>query len=492
MNRPIRRVAIAVSVLMLALLINLNYVQVWKADAYRNNPNNNRVLLNEYANPRGQIVVAGTPIAESKATTDELKYLRVYPQGAMYAPITGFYSQVYGKNGLEDTEDSVLSGSDERLFTSRLADILTGRTAKGGSVSLTVNPAAQAAAYTGLGNRAGAVVALDPSTGAILALATSPSYDPSLLSSHNTTAVSTAYHTLNDNPAQPMDNRAIHESYPPGSIFKVVVAAAALKNGTTPATRIPSPTIYKLPGTGTATMQNFGGESCGDGTTDTLIDALTISCNTAFAQLGVSLGTGAVRSEAALFGIDDQARNIPLSVARSTLGPVIDDAALAQSSIGQRDVQVTPLEGAMIAAAVANNGILMKPYLVNQEIAPDLSVLDTTKPEQMSKVLDPDLDKQLQDMMVNVVNNGTGTKAKIAGKTVGGKTGTADNSDSTGKPLAPHAWFIGFTLDDNHPIAVAVFLQNAGVTGSESAGGEAAAPLAQKVMQAYLTDMKGR
>jgi penicillin-binding protein A len=491
MNRPIRRVAVAVAVLMLALLLNLNYVQVWKADSYRNNPNNNRVLLNEYANPRGQIIVGGAPIAESKATNDELKYLRVYPQGPEYAPVTGYYSQVYGKDGIEDAEDGVLSGDDERLFTSRLADILTGRAAKGGSVALTLNAAAQTAAYTGLGNRKGAVVAIDPSTGAILALATSPSYDPSTLSSHNTTAVAAAYRNLNDNPAQPMDNRALNESYPPGSIFKVVVAAAALKNGSTPSSVIPAPTIYKLPGTASATMQNFDGESCGNGKTTTLIAALTISCNTAFGGLGVSLGTQAVKDEAALFGIDDQTRDIPLTVARSTTGPIIDDAALAQSSIGQRDVQVTPMEGAMMAAAVANNGSLMKPYLVAQEIAPDLSVLTSTKPSQMSEVLNPTLDQQLQAMMINVVAKGTGTKAQIAGEQVGGKTGTADNSDSTGKALAPHAWFIGFALDADHPIAIAVFLQNAGVTGSESAGGEAAAPLAKNVMQAYLADMKG-
>lgn len=496
MNRQIRRVAVALGVLILALIVNLNYVQVVKADDYRNNKNNRRVILNEYANPRGQIIVqGGTPVAESVATNDELKYLRRYPIGPLYAPLTGYYSFVFGKDGLESTEDEVLSGNDPRLFASRLADILTGRNPKGGSVTLTVNKAAQAAAYKDLGNRRGAVVALDPATGAILAAVSSPSYDPNLLSAHTADSVDAAWNKLIKDPDQPLLNRALQQSYPPGSIFKVVAASAGLKAGKKPTDRIPSPDVLNLPAGGT--MRNFGGERCGDGKTDTFIDAFTISCNTAFGQLCVDVGQQPVQDEASLFGMDNSRRQVPLTVARSTMGDIEDGSALAQSCIGQRNVQMTPLQAAMLSAAAANDGKLMQPYLVQQERAPNLSVLSNTEPKQLNQVLTSDQDKLLRDMMQSVVTsrNGTGQLAQIPGVTVGGKTGTADNGpvDAKGNYLkAPHAWFTGYALDATHPIAVAVVLENAGVTGSESAGGVAAAPVARDVMKAYLDDTRGQ
>ncbi len=490
MNRPIRRVAIAVGVLMVALLLNLNFVQVVKSDAYRNNQNNKRVILNEYANPRGSIIVQGTPIAESVPTKDELKYLRKYPNGPTYADLTGWYSLVYDKNGLEEAEDGLLSGRDSRLLGSRITDLLTGRTPKGGSISLTLNKAAQQAAFKGLGGRRGAVVALDPRTGALLAAASSPSYDPAVLSSHNLDSIQAAYKKLSRDTDQPLLPRAFQASYPPGSVMKVIVAAAALRAGRKPTTVIPAPTVYDLPDGGT--MRNFNGESCGNGKTTTLIAALTISCNTAFGHLGVDVGQPAVEDEANLFGMDGQDFAVPLTVSGSTMGQIGNGSQLAQSSIGQFNVQMTPLQAAMIAAAVENDGTLMQPYVVQQELAPDLSVLKTTETHVLNQVLPSDLDKELQQMMESVVKNGTGTKAQIEGETVGGKTGTADNSDAQGRPLPPHAWFTGYAADPEHPIAVAVVLENAGVRGDESAGGEAAAPLARDVMKAYLDDTSGR
>ena len=495
MNKHIRRVAIAVGVLMVALFLNLNFVQVVKGDDYRNNSANRRVILTEYASPRGQIVVDGKAVAESVATSDELKYVRKYPSGPVYAPLTGYYSLVYDKSELEKAEDQVLSGSDPRMFGSRLADILTGRSLKGGSINLTINNAAQQAAFQGLGNRRGAVVAIDPTTGAILAAASSPSYDPSTLSSHNTVAIQQSWQTLLDDKNQPLLNRALNQSYPPGSIFKVVVSAAALKNGKKPSDRIAAPDVLKLPGTASATMHNFNNERCGDGKTDTLDHALTISCNTAFGQLGIDLGQQQVEAEAELFGMNNESRTVPIPVAPSTMGEVDNDANLAQASIGQFNVQMTPLQAAMLSAAVANNGTLMTPYLVQQERAPDLSVLKTAVPEQLDSVLDSNQAGELQSMMENVVTKGTGTAAQIPGVKVGGKTGTADNGpvNANGEYVnAPHAWFTGFALDPTHPIAIAVVLENAGVTGSESAGGTAAAPLARMVMQAYLADTRGR
>jgi penicillin-binding protein A len=494
-NRPIRRVSLALGILILALLVNLNWVQVVKSHAYRSDPANRRVLLDEYSRQRGTIIVDGKPVALSVKSTDRLKYLRTYPGGAMYAPLTGFYSLLYGQSALESVEDGVLSGSSEKLLGNRIADLLTGRDPRGGNVELTINAAAQDAAYRSMAKQKGAVVAVDPSTGAILAAVSTPSFNPAVLSSHNPDKIASAWRKLKNDPNQPMLNRAFDERYPPGSVFKVVVSAAALAAGRKPDARIAAPDRYRLPGTASASITNFDGERCGDGKTDTLVHALTISCNTAFAKLGVDLGDSAVRDEAAKFGINDQPRVCPLPVAASTLGPMIDQAALAQSSIGQRDVRITPLQAAMISAAVANNGALMEPYLVKQEFAPNLSVLSPTPaPHQLAAVLSPELDDQLKTMMQSVVQVGTGTAAQIPGVTVAGKTGTADTGQTgaDGKPEPPDAWFSGFAPVTNAKIAVAVLIENGGVAGNETTGGKAAAPIAAAVMKAYLDDTKGR
>jgi len=491
MNRPIRRVTVFVAVLLLAVVVNLNWVQVIHGTHYRNNAANRRVLLDEYKRERGSIVVQGTPVANSVATKDALMYLRKYPGGAMYAPVTGFNSLLYGKTGIEATDDGVLSGDDDRLFVQRLTNLLTGRDPQGGNVLLTINKQAQAAAYQAMGNRRGAVVALDPTTGAILAAVSTPSFDPNALSSHDPDAIHTAWTKYIDDKNNPMLNRAFEQTYPPGSVFKVIVSAAALKSGIAPQTRIRAVNAITLPGTSTQ-LRNFDGEQCADGKTDTLVHALTISCNTAYAQLGMDLGTAKIRDEASLFGIQDNDFTVPVRVAGSSLGPIPDQAALAQSSIGQRDVRVTPLQAAMISAAVANRGELMTPYLVAEEQAPNLETLDRTQPTMMSEVMSTTEADQLNQMMQSVVANGTGTAAQIPGVKVAGKTGTADNGPQRvdGSYVnPPHAWFSGFSPADNPKIAVAVIIENGGVAGNETTGGLAAAPVAQAVMKAYLTSI---
>lgn len=563
MNRPIRKVTIAMAVLFLALFVNLNVVQVLKGSAYRDDSGNRRVLLNEYSNPRGQIVVQGTNVAESKATTDELKYLRVYPRAsaAVYAPVTGFYSFSYGSNGIEEKENDVLSGDSPKLFTTKLAGLLTGRDPRGGSVQLTINKAAQGAAYnamrkSGGGFKRGAVVALDPKTGAILAMVSTPSFDPNQLASHNSDAISRAYACYSKlNTAQragegnaaynkrikpsiatqiaqreknckglpedptaqykadpfsesPMLNRALNQTYPAGSIFKVIDTAAALRLGIKSDTSVPAPNSYwPLDRTRTsrcptnlsgACVQNFQGEACQNGKTATLGFALAKSCNTAFAQLAVEkLGAQRLADQAGLFGFDRPQLNVPLPVATSSIGPLSeltgDKAALAQTAFGQRNVQVSPLQAAMLSSAVANFGTLMKPHLVKSELRPNLSVLDSTQPAQLRQVLDPTLDQDLVTMMQRVVNSpeGTGGPAKVTGFTepvmVGGKTGTADVGVTSASKLAPDAWFTGFALVRGAPrIAVAVLIENGGVQGNEATGGLAAGPVAKKVMTAYL------
>ena len=480
MNAPLRRVAISVLVLFTLLIVNVNVIQVVRSDELRSDGRNTRVLAEEYDRERGSIVVSGTEIANSIPTEDRLTYLRQYAQGEVYAPVTGYYSLVYGNAQMERAADDVLSGEDARLFARRLADLFTGRDPAGGDVVLTMDPAVQETAMAGLEGVTGAVVALDPSTGAVLGMASTPTYDPNQLSSHEPAAIREYSEQMDAQEIDPRLNRAIDARYSPGSIFKVVVSAAALSSGEyTPDTVIPAPQELVLPGTSTP-LENFGGSACDPSGQQSLLDALTVSCNTAFAQLGIDLGEQQVRDMAEAFGIDGEGFDIPLTVEGSTVGEIENDAQLGVSSIGQQDVQLTPLQAAMIASAVANDGTLMSPYLVDQVRAPDLSVIDQTDPEELSEPVSADVADQLTEMMVSVVENGSGRRARIPGVTVAGKTGTAENAGPD------HNWFIGFAPADDPQIAVAVFVANGGGTG-----GDVSAPIARDVMQAYLDGQGG-
>jgi peptidoglycan glycosyltransferase len=475
-NAPLRRVAISVLVLFTLLIINVNYIQVVRSDELRTDAGNTRVLAEEYDRERGSIIVGGDPIALSERTDDRLTYLRKYPQGELYAAVTGYYSLVFSNAAMERAENPVLAGSDPRLFVRRIADLFTGRDPAGGDVVLTLDAAVQQAAMAGLAGKTGAVVALDPKTGAVLGLASTPTYDPNVLSSHEPQKIRDYAEQLDAADPDPRNNQAIGERYAPGSIFKVIVSAAALKDGYTPESMLKAPNVLDLPGTDTE-LRNFGGGKCNGGADQSLIDALTVSCNTAFAQLGMDLGEDKVREMAEAFGLDGEQREIPLKVTGSVVGDIDGKAALAQSSIGQLDVAATPLQAAMIAAAVANDGSLMKPYLVDQVRAPDLTVIDRTKPEELSEPISADIANDLTTMMMSVVENGSGKAAQLPGVQVAGKTGTAQ----VGEGVADHNWFIGFAPADDPKIAVAVFVKNGGGTG-----GGVAAPIAHDVLQAYL------
>ena len=491
MNLNSRRVGGALVVLLVALLVNLTVVQFFQGPSLSSNEANRRQLLAEYSRQRGPIVVDGNPVAQSQATDDSLKFLRTYPGGAAYAPLTGFYSLYYGTSGLEQAENGVLSGNDDRLFGTRLNDILTGRDPKGGRIDLTINPQAQRAAYLGLADigARGAVVALDPSTGAILAAVSTPSYDPTQLSSHDPNAIEAYYQKLSSDPAQPLLNRAFNQIYPAGSTFKIVDSAAALAAGLTPDTKIPSPNTYQLPDS-TQSLENYEGESCGNSTI-TLEQALTVSCNTAFAIEAVKLGKDKIAQKATQFGFDTDSLNVPLAVTDSTIGPVVDEASLAQTAIGQRDVRMTPLQGALLAATVANRGVQMTPYLVERELAPDLSVIQQAKPQQRATVMTPSQADDLGRMMVSVVANGTGRKAAINGVTVAGKTGTADTGFTSDAGSPPDAWFVGYAPAATAKIAVAVIVEGAGSTTNEATGGDKSAPIAKAVIEAYLQSQGG-
>lgn len=466
MNAPLRRVAIAVFVLFGMLFAQLNYVQFVRGDEYRRDPTNKRVQLQEYQRQRGSIVVDGEAIATSVETDGKLKYLRRYPAPSLYPHVTGYQSPVYGESGIERSEDPVLSGDDDRLLIRRFSAIVTGRQARGGNVVLTLDKQVQKAAFDALQNRKGAVVALDPRTGQILASVSGPSYDPNRLANHDEEVQKAGWDQLNDDQNKPLLNRALRETYPPGSTFKVIVSAAALKDGKTAETQVPSPLRYTPPQT-TKFIRNFNGRSCG-GDQVTLQRALTVSCNTSFAQLGVDLGAEKIRDMARQFGFEETDLTTPLAVAPSRLGDLPDPPSVAQSSIGQRDVRMTPLQGAMMAAAVANDGRLMKPYLVKEVQAPDRKPLDITQPEELSEPLSSQQAGELQQMMRSVVESqaGTGKGARIDGVQVGGKTGTAEDGDVR----QDHSWFIGFAMVDGKAVgAVAVVLENAGTSSAGTA-----------------------
>ncbi len=485
MNAPLRRVAIAVMVLFAALLAMANYRQVVQAGSLRDDPRNGRVLLRTYAVDRGAIAVeAGgkaQAIADSVETDDALTYLRRYPAGPTYAHVTGYSSFIYGSTGIERDQDRVLSGEDDRLFVERLSDQITGKQPRGGSVVLTINPAAQAAAVAALRGKRGAIVALDPRTGAILAMVSAPSFDPAELSSHNGDAIRKAYARLTGAADQPLLNRAIRQTYPPGSTFKVITAAAALEKGTAADTRLASPDSYTPPLT-TRAIRNFGGGRCGDGKTTTLSDALRVSCNTAFAKLGVDLGDGVLRAKAKDFGFGENDLEVPDRISTSVFPDDLDAPGTAQSAIGQRDVRVTPLQMAMVVAGIGNGGTVMRPYLVKEVQAPDLTRLDLADPTTYRRAVSSAVADQLTAMMELVVSDGSGKAAQIPGVRVAGKTGTAQHA--AGKD--PHTWFIGFAPANDPQVAIAVIIEEGGDVGSEATGGRVSAPIARAVMQAVL------
>jgi peptidoglycan glycosyltransferase len=484
-NTPVRRIAIAVMGMVVVLMANLTYVQVVKAGDYRSDPRNQRVLLAEYSRQRGQISASGQLIASSIETDDRLRYLRQYPEGRAYATVSGYYSQIYSSSGIERAMDEVLNGSDDRLFVRRLSDLITGRDPSGGNVVLTIDPAVQQTAYDELTERgfAGAVVALDPATGAILGMVSTPSFDPNPLASHSAEEQTDAWKRYTEAEPPVLGNRAISEIYPPGSTFKLVDTAAALQNGFTPDSELTSASEITLANTNT-TLENFAGTQCGTGPTATLREALARSCNTAFAELAGTLGEEVLREQAEAFGFRAVDLTVPMPVAPSTLGEIPDTAALQQSAIGQRDVRVTPLQNAMMVAAIANGGELMAPYLVREIQSPELDVIDTTEPDRLGRAVPKGVADTLTDLMLGSEDRTQGG-GKITGVQIASKTGTAEHGVDP-KNTPPHNWYVAFAPAESPRIAVAVLVEDGGDRSLEATGGSRAAPIGRAVIAAGL------
>lgn len=479
MNRPLRHVWLVISVLFVLLFTSTTYFQVVAQERLNANGHNDRTLYNEYGRHRGPIVVDGHAVGVSRSSDDTYGYLRSYDPGAMYAPVTGYYSVVYGFTGIERALNDTLSGEADALFYHRISDILSGRQGRGATVELTLDAAAQEAAWEAMDGHRGAVVALDPETGAVLAMVSTPSFDPNRLASHDRGAVAEAWTELNDDPDRPLTNRAIGgDLYPPGSAFKLVVAASALESGKyTADSEIPGPGTWQLPNSSSVMNNHAGGgtEPCGPNDVSTLAEALRQSCNTSFAMLGVDLGEEQLRTTAEGFGFG-QRMEIPLSVTPSTIGEEMDDAQLATTSIGQYETRVTPLQMAMVAGAFANDGVVMEPQLVNAVRTSDLSTVTSLSPKELGQPVSAANAAQMRQMMVGVVEDGTGTAAAIDGAEVGGKTGTAE----WGEDRAAHSWFVGYAQQGDRKIAVAVVVEEGGY------GSRTAAPIAQDVMEAVI------
>lgn len=485
MNKPIRVIAISCLVLFMALLVNINVVQFVNADSLNAKNGNKRVINEEFSRDRGAILVGGTPIAESVPSKDSYNFQRRYTDASLYAPITGYYSYVYGRSQLENSQNGVLSGSDNRLFVNRVVDLLSNKKPKGGSVELTIDALAQKTAASGLAslgkNAKGSVVALDPSTGAILAMANQPSYNPNRLASHDFNAVQKAWESLTANKDQPMLNRATQQILPPGSTFKLVTAAAALEDlKIDPDTKVTAGKEYKVNG---FTLPNENGSNCG-GNEITFEKALNVSCNVAFGRLAVKIGQDKLAAQATKFGFGtDPLDELAASPSRFTTdGNTMSNDFLAQSGIGQYEVATTPLQMAMVAAGIANDGAVMKPYIVKTVRSPNLKVLDQTSPSMLSQAMSAANAAKLSQMMVSTVESGTATSARIAGIDVGGKTGTAQSTPE--RP--PYAWFVSFAPAKNPKVAVAVLVESSNTGRDEIAGGRLAGPIARAVMEAVL------
>jgi len=481
MNTQIRKLGIVLLVLFSALFVQLNYLQIIEANDLNNHPSNSRAVVRDFIQPRGVIQTSdGTVIAQSVPSNDSFKLQRQYPLGPLFAHVTGYFSFTYGSEGVEKEYNDELIGKVSRgTFNPR--DLLVDRD-ETANVTLTLNRNLQQIASDQLGERKGSVVAIDPRSGGILAFVDYPTYDPNTLASHNQDAVRASWTELNADTGKPLLPRTYRERYPPGSSFKVVTTATGLATGTATPTTPAYPTLRELllPNAGGQTLQNFGGSTCGG----PLPEALRVSCNTAFAQLGLDLGAQKMSAGADAFGFN-KVPPIDLPFGAASFFPPAsafarDLPGLAKSAIGQQDVSATPLQMALVAAGIANNGVIMTPHVLAEVRDTDGEVIQRYDPKPWLTAVPPNVANTTRDMMVGVVAGGSGTRAQIPGVAVAGKTGTAQ----TGLDKS-HVWFVAFAPAEAPRVAVAVMLEDQPST-TEATGGALAAPIAQAVMRAAL------
>ena len=480
MNRELKRVSIVIFAMFLSLFVASTVIQIFSADALAQDQHNVRSAYDSYKTQRGAILVDGQPIAESIKSDDVYQYTREYAN-PMYSAVTGFFSLYQGSTGIESAMGSYLTGKNSSQFFEQISALLSGNPVQGASVELTVDPVVQKAAWDALGKMKGAVVALDPKTGNILAFVSKPGFDANLLAVHSGMASNENYSKLLNDKDGPLYNRAANELYAPGSVFKVIMATAAIESGKyTKDSTFPNPRKFQLPGTDVF-VQNSGEGKCGGKPTVSIADALRFSCNVPMAQLGIALGQETIRKQVELFGFGKKV-TYPMTSTASIYPDNMDDAQVGLSSFGQYDVRTNPLQMAMVSASIANQGVLMKPNLVENVLSSNLSVLAQPQPEIFSQPMSKETAQAVKEMMIGAVSRGVSGNARIQGVEVAGKTGTAQNG--TGEPYT--LWFTGFAPASNPQVAVAVVIADGGGIGQGGVGNSLAAPVAKKVMEAVL------
>ncbi|MZD08821.1 penicillin-binding protein 2, partial [Streptomyces sp. SID5785] len=457
MNKTIRRASVFTLLLILALLVKATWVQFYDGRALADDKDNRRTVMEQYAHPLGDIIVGGKAVTGSARTggSSDLAYRRTYTDGALYSAVTGYTSQVYGATQLESIYQDVLDGSDPTLKNP--VDALTGEHTNPGDVITTIDPGVQKAAYEALGEKKGAAVAIDPESGKILGMVSTPSFDPSTISGSGSSDAA-AWKALAGDKDSPTTNRALKQALPPGSTFKLVVAAAALEDGLYGSVdeKTDSPDPYLLPGTSTYLRNESASAPCEDATIRT---ALQYSCNNVFGKMAVDLGQDKVRAMAEKFGFDDAKQDVPVRAAESVYPSDMDKAQTGLSGIGQFDVTATPLQMAMVSATLANGGEQAAPHMVSEVTDSDGDALTSFDDGDTQRVVSTSTASQLRSAMQTVVDEGTGTNARIDGATVGGKTGTAQHGENNSK--TPYAWFTSYAKDDStgRQVAVAVVVE---------------------------------
>jgi len=481
-TRELKRVTVVVILMFATLLVSTTIIQFFQAGNLSDDARNARTIYASYDTERGPILVDGQPIAMSVPTTDEFKYQRTYPQGPLYSAVTGYYTLGQGSSQLEQAMNDYLSGTSNSQFLDYLNRLVTGQNPQGASIETTIDPVVQQAAYDALGDQQGAVIAIEPSTGKILAMVSKPDYDPNTLAAHDTQQVLDTYDTLLAAGGDPLINKTINDLNPPGSTFKIVTTSAALQNAGLGIDHS-EPNLARLPLPGSnSTVSNAGGGTCGGGDTTTIQTAFVLSCNIPMAELGMEIGEGALGDMAKAFGFGTDL-SVPMDVSQSVYPRGLDDAQVALSAFGQGSDVATPIQIAMLSAAVANGGKLMTPTLVDEIRAPDLSVLQSFEAKEFGTPLTSVTASTLSQLMVEAVDSGAATNARIDGVSVAGKTGTAENGE--GDPYT--LWFTGFAPADNPRVAVAVVVENGGGLGQAGSGNQVAAPIAQRVLEAVLS-----
>jgi penicillin-binding protein A len=506
MDRQIRRLGIAFVALFAVLFGQVAYVQVFAADRIANDPANaQRQIIAEYKVQRGAIVAADSTVlalsVENPDPNAPYRYVREYPGGDLYGHITGYYSRIYGRAGLEQAMNSYLAGSAPALAISNVTDLVLGRPKKGGSVYTTIQPAVQRAARDALGDYQGAIAAIDPENGDVLALYSNPGYDPTTLSTGDSESIRQAWEQLNADPQKPLLSKAFQELFLPGSTFKLVTASAALENGWGPERLWQNPAVLDLPTTNDD-LENFGGSLCNGGSSQvTMAEAFQESCNVTFGEIGLQLGPERLSRQARAYGFcltmpEEQPDcveptvpfDLPFQNGRFPEPAYFDERvpAIAYSAVGLDNDQMNPLQLALMSGAIANGGTLYAPRLVSEIRDPQGRVVESFGDRAYGRAISTETAVRMRDLMVSVVQGGTGYTAAIPGVTVAGKTGTATN----GENVPPNAWFTAFAPagpSDTPDVAVAVIVLNGGNLGNEATGGRVAAPIARQVIEAALS-----